>query len=90
MKDDPWRPKPGELVQIWDHTNTVLASKITGHGKVGYVIKKSGVSSSNKPFADDIWKVICFGDDDSLCHDVWHGWLRPVNKSSDIREVKDV
>ena len=87
MNNEPWRPKPGELVQIWDYQDEEpnrLNTKIRGHGDVGYVVKLVNSSSNG-----DVWKVICFGDDEGVYHNVWHGWLKPVNKLSDIREVKD-
>ena len=85
MNEDPWRPRPGELVQIWDYQDgdsNHLSAKIHGHGSVGYVIKLVNSSSNG-----DVWRVICFGDDEGVVHNVWHGWLHPVNKSSDIKKV---
>ena len=86
MVDSLWRPKPGELVQIWDYQNGPdHGAKINGHGLVGYVVKKAATGEN---FSADIWKVICFGDDEGIVHNVWHGWLRPINKSSDIKKVE--
>ena len=85
MTEDPWRPRPGELVQIWDYQDgesNHLSMKIQGHGNVGYVVKLVNSSSNG-----DVWKVICFGDSEGITHNVWHGWLRPINKSSDIKKV---
>ena len=84
MSDEPWRPKAGELVQIWDHLGVkeadLASGWIQGHGKVGYVVKRY----SDHP---DIWKVVCFGDEGGVYHDVWYGWLRPINKTTDIKKV---
>lgn len=88
-----WRPKPGALVQIWDyqHAGNENDSCIVAHGKVGYVVKRTGgtdgyLSDSSGP----IFEVICFdGEYESTRHDVWHGWLREIKKSSDIKKVID-
>ena len=69
MKNEPWRPKPGELVQIWDYQNETSDpnAKIAGHGMVGYVIKKASTGTGEN-FSADIWKIICFGDNEGIYH----------------------
>lgn len=96
MIDEPWRPHPGALVQIWDHQwerkeHNELEPRIGGHGLVGYVVKKAGGTNSyedNSP--GPIFEVICFsGEYESSRHTVWHGWLREIKKTSDIKKVLD-
>ena len=94
--NEPWRPRPGALVQIWDYTNssddTCIAPRIAGHGSVGYVVKRSGGTDSYDPLsAGPIFEVICFNNENgSERHNVWHGWLREIKKTSDIKKVVDL
>tara|TARA_B100000519_G_scaffold169081_1_gene154084 strand:+ start:201 stop:521 length:321 start_codon:yes stop_codon:yes gene_type:complete len=93
---EPWRPHPGALVQIWDYQwerkeRGTLEPRISGHGLVGYVVKKTGGSNTyedNSP--GPIFEVICFNDEhESTRHNVWYGWLREIKKTSDIKKVVD-
>ncbi len=91
---EPWRPHPGALVQIWDHTSaddTDHSPRISGHGRVGYVVKKTGGTDNYDPLsAGPIFEVICFsGENDPTRHNVWYGWLREITKTSDIKKVVD-
>ena len=91
--DETWRPHPGALVQIWDyaHHKDLQDPCIVGHGLVGYVVKQSGgtnIYSSDSP--GPIFEVIVFdGENESARHNVWHGWLREIKKTSDIKKLID-
>ena len=84
-----WTPKPGELVQIWDHLiETDFLTTIEGHGWLGYVV---GASVDPKARAAGAVRVICFGKNNDpnvgKIIDVNAVWLRRINKSSDILKV---
>ena len=94
MNDEPWRPKPGEIVQIWDYTDKDdpdLARRIRGHGQVGYIVKQSGGTDDTGPMATGpIFEVIVFGGEmESVRHHVNQCWLREIKKSSDIKKIID-
>ena len=94
MSDEPWRPHPGAMVQIWDyidHPDDEFGNRLHGHGSVGYVVKRSGGTDNYHPEAPGpIFKVIVFNKGgEPTTHDVWHGWLRQIKKSSDIKKVVD-
>tara|TARA_Y100000592_G_scaffold50021_1_gene79227 strand:- start:36588 stop:36920 length:333 start_codon:yes stop_codon:yes gene_type:complete len=89
-----WSPKPGDLVQIWDHLGpngrkTEFKTTIDGHGWLGYVV---GDSTNPKHRAAGAVRVICFGknDDPSVGKiiDVNVTWLRKIDNSSDILKVQ--
>ena len=90
--DEPWRPHPGALVQIWDHTPVSdIAGKIEAHGQVGYIVRQSGGTDNTDPLATGpIFEVIVFGGEmESTRHHVNHCWLREIKKTSDIKKVID-
>lgn len=98
MSDEPWRPHPGALVQIWDYQyergQDKLNSFISGHGSVGYVVRQSGGDKSDQAYSTiadgPVFEVICFGDNGSSSrYDVWHGWLREIKRSSDIKKLSN-
>tara|TARA_B100000214_G_scaffold231717_1_gene169041 strand:+ start:1137 stop:1406 length:270 start_codon:yes stop_codon:yes gene_type:complete len=88
MNEEPWRPKPGALVQIWDHSAEKEPAElpIVGHGEVGYVVRRSSMELTPD---GPIFEVICFGESETTRHHVWHGWLREINKTSDIKKIND-
>jgi len=76
------------MVQIWDHkqdSELATIAPIAGHGKVGYVVKQTGDFVGAKA---KTWRIICFGDNEGIFHNVHETWLRPINKSSDIKKIK--
>ena len=87
--------KPGEMVQIWDYqADTMHWSAISGHGQIGYLVQRvacAGKKTLNgpTPTSGSIWEVICFGDGAPMKHKVHECWLNPIEKSSDIKKVKD-
>ena len=91
--EEPWRPKPGSMVQIWDHTDKddcEFNRRIVGHGQVGYVVRQSGGTDNTGPMATGpIFEVIVFGDPEPVRHHVNQCWLREIKKSSDIKKVVD-
>lgn len=94
MSEEPWRPHPGALVQIWDHSrhyDPMLQSRIAGHGQIGYVVKQSGGTNSYDPSSTGpIFEVIVFnGTDQPIRHHVNYCWLFEIKKSSDIKKVVD-
>ena len=93
MSYEPWRPKPGAMVQIWDHTeksDCEFGNRIVGHGQVGYVVRQSGGTDYSGPMATGpIFEVIVFGDSQPIRHHVNCCWLREIKKSSDIKKVVD-
>ena len=92
MSEEPWRPHPGALVQIWDHSDISdeYSSHIRGHGQVGYVVRQSGGTTNDGPMATGpIFEVIVFGESQPIRHHVNHCWLREIKKSSDIKKVVD-
>lgn len=94
MSDEPWRPKPGSMVQIWDNSNIDQCEfnrRIVGHGQVGYVVKQSGGTDSYDPLSTGpVFEVIVFGETQPVRHHVNHCWLREIKKSSDIKKVVDI
>ena len=91
---DNLKPKPGDLVQIWDHTRE--ESKLSLHGKIGYVVGYGKIPSATKknkpkspPMDRQIARVIIFGDNKRTGEIVYVncGWLNIVNKSSDIKKI---
>ena len=95
LKMELWRPKSGELVQVWDHyaIRTGDDAKISNHGDIGYIV---GVSKRTDSFKDgkgqsrylanivegDVFKVILFGDDNhSIIHVHQDNIRRPSNES---------
>ena len=89
MKKTTWVPKPGELVQVWDHVYTQTSrTKICHHGKVGYLVKRECLPT-HVPTATPVWKIICFGADTGEFITAHESWLNPISKSSDIRKVED-
>ena len=91
MNEQPWRPKPGALVQIWDHSaeREPAEMPIVGHGEVGYIVRRSGGDELEKTSSGPIFEVICFNKSETTRHHVWHGWLREINKTSDIKKIND-
>ena len=98
VSSDVWRPTPGSLVQIWDYQyerrdrlGEFDNPRIAGHGLVGYVVKRSGGTDGYDPDAPGpIFEVITFESEmESSRHNVWHGWLREIKKTSDIKKVLD-
>ena len=94
MSAEPWRPKPGEIVQIWDYTDKSdceFGNRIRGHGQVGYVVRQSGGTDDTGPMATGpIFEVIVFGGEmESVRHHVNQCWLREIKKSSDIKKIVD-
>ena len=91
--EEPWRPKPGSMVQIWDHTDKddcEFNRRIVGHGQVGYVVRQSGGTDNTGPMATGpIFEVIVFADPEPVRHHVNQCWLREIKKSSDIKKVVD-
>ena len=93
MSDQPYRPKPGQMVQIWDYTDRSereFDRRIVGHGQVGYVVRQSGGTDSYDPLSTGpVFEVIVFGESQPIRHHVNHCWLREIRKSSDIKKVVD-
>ena len=94
MNEEVWRPKPGAMVQIWDYTDKTgceFVTRIAGHGSIGYVVKRTGGTDNYHPTAaGPIFEVIVFNKlGEPTKHNVWHGWLREIKKSSDIKKVVD-
>ena len=96
QEKEPWRPRPGELVQVWDTD----VSKVRDHGRVGYVIRLSK-KEDKITFKDrgrtsllshieegTVYKIISFGDAGAgeILH-VHQQWLRKIEKLSDIKGV---
>ncbi len=87
MKMSDWTPRPGELVQIWDHAyENDEELRVTGHGLLGYVV---GESKQNPHVG--AYRIICFGQKDDptvgTIIDVNVDWLHQVNKSSDVKKI---
>jgi len=77
--------KPGELVQIWDHSfDTLTGPTITEHGSIGYLVKP-GVQKDSI-ISGVIWEVICFGQDPPTRHHVHEQWLNLIHSPSDIKK----
>ncbi len=77
--------KPGELVQIWDHSpDEVSGSTITERGSIGYLVRP-GIQKGSI-ISGVIWEVICFGQDPPVTHNVHESWLRVIHTSSDIKK----
>ena len=91
MSDEPWRPRPGALVQIWDYTEKdEFDTYIRGHGSIGYVVRQSGGTDNTGPMSTGpIFEVIVFGDSQPIRHHVNYCWLREIKKTSDIKKVVD-
>ena len=87
---EDWTPKPGELVQIWDHTADSAFLRLLQHGTLGYVV---GESKDKKESKAGAYRIICFGNCDNPTVgeiiNVNKEWLIPINKSSDIKKVED-
>ena len=84
--------KVGELVQIWDHSpDPKCGVTLTGHGDIGYLIENQAqpgkITSDGKTAPSGaIWKVICFAHELPVTYYVHEDWLRPINKSDDIKK----
>jgi hypothetical protein len=77
--------RPGELVQIWDHSpDETCSPTITEHGSIGYLVKPSVQKSSIT--SGVIWEVICFGQDPPTKHHVHEEWLNLIHSPSDIKK----
>lgn len=69
------------MVQIWDHSdlNPEFNTRIPGHGKIGYIVKCIPTTK------DDIFEVICFGEEsDFQKYHIHSTWLRKVETKDDI------
>lgn len=77
--------KPGELVQIWDHSpDSANCARISGHGSIGYLIKPS--IQKDSIISGVTWEVIFFGQDPPVIQHVHEEWLNPIHHSSDIKK----
>ena len=90
-----WRPKTGELIQVWDHyaIRTGDDAKISNHGDIGYIIGESKRTDSFKDDTNterflanivegDVFKVILFKDDTSSVIHVHRDNIRRPNSES--------
>ena len=90
-----WRPKTGELIQVWDHyaIRTGDNAKISNHGDIGYIIGESKRTDSFKDDTNterflanivegDVFKVILFKDDTSSVIHVHRDNIRRPNSES--------
>tara|TARA_B100000427_G_scaffold300884_1_gene283644 strand:+ start:1735 stop:2019 length:285 start_codon:yes stop_codon:yes gene_type:complete len=82
-----WTPKPGEMVQIWDHLqggDDTLG--LSFHGEIGYIV---GESKDPKARSAGAYRVICFGHNTDptvgTIIDVNMEWLHQVKNTSDIK-----
>ncbi|MBL97534.1 MAG: hypothetical protein CMF52_06935 [Legionellales bacterium] len=93
-----WTPRPGELVQIWDHhyqngsepNSDDNIGCIDGHGQVGYIVKIINLKTRGAVGPSDFCcEVICFGKDPKSERVRVHAdWLVPLRDPSDIRKIE--
>ena len=84
--------KAGDLVQVWDwyreDTEQDDVLKLENHGDLGYLVKRL-TETEKHVSGSEIWEVIFFGQDPPARSPVNSSWLHKIDKSTDIRKVKD-
>ena len=99
VKVEPWRPKSGDMIQVWDSLGS-SHDTIREHGEIGYVVRPSKKTDSfinergQEVFLKHIVEGNCFqcifftNDGYKKVH-MDQNWLRLVRTSEDVRKVKN-